>query len=169
MPTVTGTPLAPFADALFGHLAADPTLVGLATGGVYAALPRDVPVVMPYVLVGQRREFRLRSSLSGAGSMQREGGRATVWVDVFSAYNGPAEAEDLQARIRILCQRVNVAVPGFFLTAGSLECEEELVYDEPDPNLPTKSIFHGVQSWGADLEELSAVPQPSWIDPGWIP
>src|SRR5690242_21785753 len=110
--TVTGTPLGPFGDALYRVSAADGTLAALAhaagaTVGVYASLPRDRRVPFPYIIIG-RRGFA-----ADAGAMQREGGTATVWLDIWSDQNGPGEVHDIQARLRVLFQRQSIAVSGF--------------------------------------------------------
>lgn len=148
--TVTGSPLAPFADAVFGRLSRDAALAALALNGVYAALPVSTKVDVTagaYVVVGHR------ALGPGAGAMQREGGKADVMVDVWSAYNGPSEAQAIQAQIRRLLQRFDLAVSGFALYAGSVDCDEELCFQDFDPDMPQRTLFHGVQRWTGLLEE----------------
>lgn len=149
--TVTGSPLAAFADAIYQRLSANTALAALAKGGVFAALPeshRVDPLVGAYVVVGHRT-LGPRS-----GAMQREGGNADVLVDVWSGYNGPAEAQDIQAQIRRLLQRYDLAVAGFSLYSGSVTCTEEMCYPDWDPDMPERTLFHGVQRWVGLLEEL---------------
>lgn len=148
--TVTGSPLGAFGDAIYARLAADVALLALAPGGVYASPPRDVRVPLPYVLVGQRREMT-----DQGGAMQIEGGLASIWVDVWSDKNGPAETQDILSRIRLLLQRQLLPVPGYSMIERSLTCPEELVTTAPDPDLPTRELFHGLQRWNADLEEAA--------------
>lgn len=146
--TVTGSPLAPFADAIYLRLAGDATLAALASGGVHASLPESRRVDPPYVVIGHR------TLGDQAGAMQREGGNADVTVDVWSAYNGPAEAQDIQAQIRRLLLRQDIPVAGFALYGGSVTCPEEMCFADFDPDMPERSLFHGVQRWVGLLEEL---------------
>lgn len=146
--TVTGSPLAPFADAIYRRLSGSAVLATLATSGVFASLPESRRVDPPYVTVGHR------TLGNRAGAMQREGGNADVIVDVWSAYNGPAEAQDIQAQIRRLLQRYDLQVAGFALYSGSVTCDEEMCFPDFDPDMPERSLFHGVQRWVGLLEEL---------------
>src|SRR5437870_252058 len=118
MLTVTGSPALPFADAIRAALLADAVLTALAPGGVLSALPRAARTAMPYQIVG-RRAFD-----DQGGAMQLEGGQATVFIDTWSNRNGPGEAQQIQARNRVLLQRQPIAVSGFVLLAGSLTCVE---------------------------------------------
>lgn len=149
--TVTGSPLAPFADAIFTRLSADAKLIALAPGGVYASLPEsrrvDPTTSGAYVVVGHR------ALGPGAGAMQREGGSAAVMVDVWSAFNGPAEAQDIQSRIRALLQRADFPVTGFTLYAGSVSCDDEQCFQDFDRDMPQRTVYHGVQRWTGLIEE----------------
>lgn len=147
--TVAGSPLAPFADAIYRRLSGDATLLALATGGVGASLSRTERTEPPYVVVGSRE---LLSTPDG-GSMQIEGGSAAVTVEVFSKENGPQEAQDIQSRIRALLQRYDLSIAGYVMHGGSLICEDERVFSDFDPDMPERSGFHGVQRWTALLEE----------------
>lgn len=146
--TVTGSPNAAFADAVFRVLSTDATLLALVTG-VYASAPDAAKLVKPYVIVGDR-DFAPQD----AGAMQLEGGRARVTLDVWSDYNGPAETQDIQSRIRVLLLRASLPVQGFALFAGSVICEDEQCVADWDPDMPKQSLFHGVQAWIGLLEEL---------------
>lgn len=151
MSAATGTPSAPFATAIYQRLRDDATLGALAPGGVHASLPQASRTDRPYVVIGLR-EFRDNGGV-GPGGMQREGGVATVTVDVFSDFHGPQETEDIQARIRQLLQRHDLSVSGFVLYRGSLMCEDERVFSDFDPDMPERSGYHGVQRWTGQLEE----------------
>ena len=153
MSAASGTPSAPFATAIYQRLRDDATLAALATGGVFAALPQASRTDRPYVVVGLR-EFRDIGG-PGPGGMQREGGTATVTVDVYSDFHGPQESEDIQTRIRQLLQRVDLLVPGYVLYRGSVMCEDERVFSDFDPDMPERSGYHGVQRWVGHLEELT--------------
>jgi len=152
--TVSGSPLAPFADALFTRLNADATLAALVPGGIFAGMPEsrlvDPILEGAYVFIGHRTLGKR------AGAMQREGGNASVTVDVWSAYHGPSEVQDIQSRIRVLLQRQDLPVPGFLLYAGSLMCDDEVCFQDYHPDIPQlAALFHGVQRWVGLLEELS--------------
>ncbi len=147
MLTVTGSPVAPFADAIFARLSTDTVLLALTPGGVYASLPRSTRATPPYVVVGRREQH-------GSGfAMQIGGGDCHVFIDVWSLFNGPSEAETIQSRIRVLLERQPLAVAGFVVFAGSVSCEEEFVLQEFDSDMPERTLFHGVQHWSAALEE----------------
>jgi hypothetical protein len=150
MPAATGSPLIPWVDATAALLTADATLVALATGGIYAALPRNGRTTMPYVILG-RREMN-----DQGGAMQLEGGKALLVIDVWSDHNGPSEAQAIQSRIRRVLQRQTLTIVGFAMIAGSMACEEELVFPDFDPDMPERTLFHGVQHWSAYLEEAAA-------------
>lgn len=145
--TVTGSPKAAFAQAAYIALAADVPLLALVTD-VMTALPRDRRTAKPYVVVG-RREMRNID----AGAMQREGGRVTLFIDAWSDKTDTAEIEAIQARIHAVLTRNDIAVQGFTLYNGSVTIEDELVFPEPDADLPEASLFHGVQQVSGLLEE----------------
>jgi hypothetical protein len=147
--TVTGSPLLPWVDALTAVLVADAALALLAPGGIVAALPRSVRVVEPYVIVGRREIDTL------GGAMQISGGLAHVTLDTWSAQNGPAETQQIQARCRVLLERQALRIPGFAMLDGSLTCEVEDVTADFDPDMPELTLFHGVQTWMAWLEEAA--------------
>lgn len=147
MPTVTGSPVGPFADAVLTRLKADATLLALATGGIYESLPKRTRVACPYVVLGHQD---LGSSDAG---MQIEGGQVSVTIDIWSDKNGPNEARAIQSRIRVLLQRYNLTVVGFALVLGSVTCDDERVFPDADPDMPERALFHGVQQWTAYVEE----------------
>lgn len=162
MPSVvTGTPLIAFADALYSVLGADPILPTLArrvgaTVAVLAAVPRESRLPFPYVVVGRRE-------LKGSGfAMQVSGGEGGVFLDVWSDFNGPEEAQDIQGRIRAIVLRDPTdAVARAMLQnnarmiADSLTIEDEHVEADFDVDMPKRSLQHGVQRVSADLEETS--------------
>lgn len=149
MLTVTGSPVGPFADAVLTVLKADSVLATLASGGIYTALPLRMRLTSPYVIVGHQQMG------PSDAAMQIEGGQITLTVDVWSEANGPHPARAIQSRIRALLQRRDVAVSGFALVLGSVTCDEELVFADKDPDIPERSLFHGIQRWTAYLEEAA--------------
>ncbi len=154
MGTATGSPLYPFADAIFQRLNADAALLALAPGGVDADTPES-ELINP-VSHGAQVMLGHRTLGKRAGAMQREGGNASVVVDIWSAYRGPIEVHAIQARIRVLLQRVDLTVVGFALYSGSVICDEEVCFKDYHPDLPQlAALWHGVQRWVGLLEELS--------------
>lgn len=149
MPAATGSPLLPWVDAALAVLRADAALALLALGGVFASLPLSIRTSLPYVILG-RRELN-----DQGGAMQLEGGKALLIIDVWSDHNGPSEAQAIQSRIRRLLQRQTLVIVGFSMITGSMTCEEETVFTDFDPDMPERSLFHGVQHWGAYLEEAN--------------
>lgn len=156
---VTGSPLIAFADALYSVLGADAKLPMLARNGtvaVLAAVPRESRTAFPYVVVGRRE-------LKGSGfAMQVSGGEGGVFVDVWSDFNGPEEAQDIQARIRAIVLRdptdavaQRMLLGNARMIADSLTIEDEKVFEDFDADMPKRSRFHGVQFVSADLEETS--------------
>lgn len=144
----TGSPVGVFALAVLTVLRADATLTAFASGGIYAALKTGTKTPFPYVVLSRRG-----MNPGGAGAMQREGGTVFVVADVWSDKNSPNEVEQIQARIRYLLQRETLRLDGFTMIAHSLECDEELVIPDFDPDMPARSLFHGVQHWRALVEE----------------
>lgn len=146
-------------DAIWAELSEDVELAGLAraagvTVQVVAATDESERTPAPYVVVGRR-------TLQGTGfAMQVEGGESDVVLDTWSAFNGPEEAQDIQARIRTLLLRdpagriqARLAAAGVEMFGGSLVCPEETVFKDWDPEMPTEGTrYHGVQRWQADLE-----------------
>ncbi len=152
--TVSGSPLFAFADAIFQRLNTDATLLALAPGGVDAGMPES-DLINP-IDTGAVVYLGHRTLGKRAGAMQREGGNASVVVDVWSAYHGPIETQTIQSRIRVLLQRQDLPVAGFALYGGSLICDDEQCFQDYHPDLPQlDALFHGVQRWVGLLEELS--------------
>jgi hypothetical protein len=145
-----GSPVSPFSDALLATLKADATLVALAPGGIYTALKQSTTTTFPYVVL-----TRAGTNAGGAGAMGLEGGRVWMNLDVWSEKNSPYETEQILSRIRYLLQRETLTVAGFSMIAHSLACDEEHVLPDFDPDMPTRSLFHGIQFWTCLIEETS--------------
>lgn len=146
---VTGSPVQAVVDAMKARLESDSTLVALCTGGIYGALPRAARTTCPYVSIG-------RTSLDdNAFAMQREGGQVNVQIDGWSATNGPLQMRTILGRIRSLLQRAPLRASGYAVISGSVTCELEEVFDEDDPDMPERKLYHGVQRWTADVEEVA--------------
>jgi hypothetical protein len=145
---VSGSPLGPFADAVLTALTEDSALTAIVGDRIVATLKTGTTTPLPYI-VGGRRDL-----MPGAVAMQLEGGRCSVWLDFWSEQNDPGEVQQMMARARVVLSRDRtLAVQGFTMFGGSLECEEDLVIPDFDPDMPQKSLYHGVQKWSADVEE----------------
>jgi Protein of unknown function (DUF3168) len=146
--TVTGSPTQAFIDALRLALIADATLMALVIG-VFGNLSEAQRTVYPYLVLGRR------SRQNDGGAMQIAGGHVSVQFDVWSAHKGASEAHAILSRVAALLERRSLRVSGYAVIAGSLTCEMEEVFDEPDADKPGARLYHGVQRWTADIEEAA--------------
>jgi hypothetical protein len=146
--TVTGSPLGPFADAVLTALLEDGNLTDIVGDRIVASTMRGSRTAFPYI-VGGRRDL-----MPGAVPMQTEGGEATIWLDFWSELNSPDEVQRMLSRGRAVLSRRTLPVVGFTMRGGSLVCQQELVIPDFDPDMPQKSLYHGVQQWTADLDEI---------------
>lgn len=147
--TVTGTPSEAVADALIAELRADSQLAAAVASRIRATTPETKGWPTPYI-VGGRREVTPR-----AGAMTTEGGRVAVFLDFWSEANGPHEVTLLQSHARRVLTRKDLTVFPYRLISGSLVCEEETVFQDFDPDAPSKRLYHGIQKWVADAEEAA--------------
>lgn len=143
---VTGSPVQAFIDAVRTVLIADPTLDGLVEG-VFGHLSEAQRTAYPYVVLGRRHRA------NDSGAMQVAGGHVTVQLDVWSDHKGPSEAHAICSRVTALLERRMVTVSGFEMVNGSLTCDFEEVFDEPDEDSPDRRLYHGVMLWGAEIHE----------------
>lgn len=143
---VTGSPTQAVVDGVRSALLADATLARLVTG-VYGHLPA-ARVTFPYLVIGRRTRQNDR------GAMQSTGGRISLQLDVWSAHKGPSEAHAILSAVTQVLERRNVTVSGFALVQGSLTCETEDVFDEPDEDSPERVLYHGVQRWTCEVHEV---------------
>lgn len=152
----SGSPVGPFSEAVVSVLRGDAALAELVGGSdqvatkIVTALRARERTAPPYITVG-------RSDLTaGAVAMQKEGGQAGVYIEVWSATTGPAEAQAMQSRIRALFARDRaLTVPGYAVWPGSLEFVEEMVMPDFDPDMPERSLYRGLQRLVADLEDAA--------------
>ena len=142
---VTGSPLTAFCDAFQAVLAGDAAL-GALVEGVFGHLRESERTAYPYLVIG--RTSRDNSS----GAMQVAGGRVTLQLDGWSDANGPHEMERILSRVAALMERRHpFLVAGFEVVVGSLTCELEEVFDEPDDDSPDRRLYHGVQRWACEV------------------
>jgi hypothetical protein len=142
----TGSPTQALVDAIRITLTADAPLAALVTG-IYGHVSEAARTAYPYVVLGRR------SRLNDSGAQQVAGGHVSLQIDVWSDHKGPSEVHSIQGRIARLLERANLPVSGFALIQGSLTCEFEDVFDEPDVDKPDARLYHGVQRWTAELHE----------------
>jgi hypothetical protein len=146
---VTASPTEAFVDAVRIRLRADATLDAVITG-VFDHLREAERTLYPYLVLGYRHldDGQTRS-------MGLPGGRVQLQIDGWSATKGPHEMHTMLSRVRVLFERYPLTVHGFRLMDGSLTCEFEDVFDEPDPDAPEKKLYRGIQRWGAEIDEAA--------------
>lgn len=147
--TVTADPTVAVTDAIAAVLAADTGTNGLITlvTGVYGHVSEAARTAYPYVVLG-------RTSRTGdAGAMQIAGSRVTLQIDTWSDAKGPYVASRIVSRIYALLERRRLDVHGFTCVDGSLTCEYQEIFDEPDADKPGSRLYHGVQHWVAEIHE----------------
>lgn len=153
---VTGSPITAFVDAFRNVLIGDTealngsvALMGLVTG-VYGHVSDRARTDFPYLVIGDRHRA------NDGGAMQIVGGMVSVQLDGWSAAKGPFEMQSILSRVAWLCERrTGFKVAGFAALDGSLTCEFEEVFDEPDADSPGRRLYHGVQRWTALIHESS--------------
>lgn len=147
--TVTGSPLGPFGDAVLTALFDDSNLTDIVATRIFASPPQGIATPYPYIVGGRR------NLMPGSVAMQKEGGQGVIWLDYWSELNGPDEVQRMMARGRAALSRDRVlTIAGFQMYAGSLVVSDDLVIPDFDPDMPQKTLYHGVQKVTADLEEL---------------
>ena len=152
--TVTGAPTQAVVTGIRTVLAADATLIALVTG-IYGHVSEASRTIYPYIVLGRR------SRTTESGAMHTPGSTVTVQIDVWHGRNdtatsnvlGPGPVHTILSRIAVLLTHVDVTVTGYTLISGSLICELEEVFDEPDPDSPDRRLYHGVQRWQAEVHE----------------
>lgn len=154
---VTASPKQAFIDALKSKLEADTVLMGtvasggLGVTGIFGHVSETVRKAYPYVVFGYEHE----DDEGAAGAMGLAGSRVEVTLDIYSAHKGKSEARAIGSRIYAICERQPLRVKGFALMVGSVHREFEDIDDEPDEDAPSKRLYHGVQRWGAVLDEAA--------------
>lgn len=145
---VTGSPVQPFVDAFKSALEADTALMAVIKG-VYGHLRETERTAYPYLVMGRR-------SRTDAGPMGLAGNRVSMQLDGWSGHQGASEMHGILGHVsRVMERRPNFRVSGFDVVQGSLTCEFEDVFDEPDGDTPTKTLYHGVQRWTCEIHESS--------------
>lgn len=144
--TATGSPAQAFVDAIRTALVADAALLALVTG-VFGHVSEAARTAYPYIVLGRRNRQ------TDVGAMQIAGSRVTLQIDVWSAHKGASETHAILSRIAYVLERRNLPISGFALVQGSLTCELEDVFDEPDADAPEARLYHGVQRWTAEIHE----------------
>lgn len=136
-------------DAVRAHLRSDATLRASVTG-IYEQLPEAERIAYPYTrLSGPMLDSHAYGAMGAIGT----GGRLTFAVDTWSQAKGPHEVRQIMAAIKVLLLRVDLDIAGHRIARGSLITVEEQDFDEPDPDMPEKRLWHGHQTWALLLEE----------------
>lgn len=144
---VSGSMLLPFVDAFQARLRADTPLMAVITG-VYGHLKESERTAYPYLVMGRRGK-------NDAGAMTLAGGIVSLQLDGWSNHQGASEMLVILGHVSRVMERQSFAVSGFDMVRGSLTCEFEDVFDEPDPDTPTRALYHGVQRWVCEIHETS--------------
>lgn len=150
MPTFSiGSPVQAFVDAMRAALLADATLTAqlATTAAVYGYVPEASRAEFPYLVLGARTADR------DAGAMQLPGSNVTVQLDGWSDHKGASEMEGILSRVAFLFERQTLRLSGGFeMIAGSLTCEFQQVFQEPDADMPEQVLYHGMQRWRALID-----------------
>ena len=146
---ILGSPVQTFIDAVKAALEADAELMALIEG-VFGHVSEAARVDYPYLVLGHRHLDDGR-----ARSMGVDGGQVSLMLDGWSDHKGASQMQAICSRVRQVLERTPLRVAPFTLMAGSLHCEFEDVFDEPDEDAPTKKLYHGVQRWVAELDGAS--------------
>lgn len=141
---MSGSPVQAVVDGLKALLDDDATLGALVTG-IYGYVPVATRATFPYLVIGRR------SRANDSGAMQRVGGHVTVQFDVWSDHKGPSETHAILSRVAAVLEGADITVSGYQLVLGSLTCEVEDVFDEPDGDSPDRVLMHGVQRWRCEV------------------
>lgn len=131
-------------DGLKAALDADATLGGLVSG-IYGYVPAAARIAFPYLVLGRR------SRTNDSGAMQAPGGHVAVQIDVWSDHKGPSQTHAILSRVAAVLEGADITVSGYQLVLGSLTCEVEDVFDEPDGDSPDRVLIHGVQRWRCEV------------------
>ena len=145
-----GDPTLAFVDAIMARLKGDATLTAPTTGlvkGVFAHLSEAARTAYPYVVLGRRHQSE------DGGAMTVGGGEVSLQIDTWSNYKGPYQVHQIHDRIYVLLQRQSLVVSGYHLLAGSVTREFADVFDEPDPDMPSAVLYHGVQRWVGEVHQ----------------
>lgn len=152
--TTLGSPVMAFTEAFRAVLVADTpsamttsgttALMGLVTG-VYGHPSEATRVAYPYLVLGRR------SRNNDSGAAQVSGGHVSLDLDGWSAAKSPYEMQRVLSRVAALMERRQLSIDGWVLVEGSLTCEFEDVFDEPDEDMPARRLYHGVQRWVCEI------------------
>jgi len=76
-----------------------------------------------------------------------------VQLDCWSDHMGASEAHAILSAVTRVLERRTLAVSPYTMVVGSLTCEMEDVFDEPDEDKPDARLYHGVQRWVAEIHD----------------
>lgn len=135
-------------EAFYTRLNGNTRFTSLVTGGLHGHVSDAARTTPPYLVFDyqHRDEGQMRS-------MGLDGGSVMFNLDGFSSYKGAYEMNRIQALVRELCHRQSLPLKGYQLVEGSLVCEFEDVFAEPDEDKLGAKLYHGVQRWAAEIDE----------------
>ena len=132
-------------DAVVPALRGDAALSALVSG-VYTKVPQAQRTAHPYVRLA---DPMLADDFGGMGT---GGGRVLFALDTWA--RKPHTVQAVLARAAVVLERRDLVVIGHHLSGGSLHCTEARVFDEPDPDAPEETLYHGHQAWEALVDEV---------------
>lgn len=146
---VSGSPVQPFVDAVKAALEADTELMAILTA-VTGHVSEAEPLPYPYLVLGRRNRGEDTGAFGIAGSM------VSLELNWWSNHRGPFQAQTIGSHVSRILLRRRLLIPGYDLVDGSVTCEFEEVFDEPDEDMPSQKLYHGVQRWQAEIHERAA-------------
>jgi hypothetical protein len=146
--TVSGSPVQAMVDAVKAALEADASLMAIVTV-VTGHVSETERATYPYLVLGRRNRN------GDVGAMTIAGSQVSLQLDWWSNHRGPSEAQAIGSHVSRILERRALPVAGFALVRGSLTCDFEEVFDEPDEDMPGQKLYHGVQRWTAEIHEAT--------------
>lgn len=140
----TGNAMEALIDAVIPALRGDAQLSALVAG-VYTKVPQSQRTSHPYIRLS---DPALHDDFGGMGT---GGGRVLFALDVWG--RTPHTVHEVLARAAVVLERRDLVLVGHNLAGGSLHCTEARVFDEPDPDKPEATLYHGHQAWEALVDE----------------
>lgn len=140
----TGNAMEALLDAVIPVLRADASVSSLVTG-VFPKLSQTQRTAHPYIRVS---DPVMDDDFGGMGI---GGGRVQFALDVW--HRTPHNVYQVLAAAAKALERTDLTVVGHKVAGGSLHCTETRVFDEPDPDKPEATLYHGHQAWEALVEE----------------
>jgi hypothetical protein len=147
---VSGSPVQALVDALKTALQSDAALMAIVTAVTgHVSEDQRGRLAMPYLVLGRR------TRTGDVGTFGSAGSQVSVQIDWWSEHRGPSEAQTIGSHLSRILERRTLRLSGFVMVSGSLTCEFEEVFDEPDTEMPSSKLYHGTQRWTTEIHETS--------------